>query len=98
MNMEGAEPEGDFDRLLEYLKESRGFDFTGYKRASLTRRIRKRMLALEVDDYSAYQQVLEVNAAEFVELFNTVLINVTGFLRDPEAWEYLSEEVIPRIL
>jgi two-component system CheB/CheR fusion protein len=48
--------------------------------------------------YSDYMDYLEVHPDEFVHLFNTILINVTGFFRDPLSWEYLAGEVIPRIL
>ena len=48
--------------------------------------------------YGSYTDYLEVHPDEFVLLFNTVLINVTTFFRDPSSWEYLSEEIIPRIL
>src|SRR5712692_2757129 len=96
MNTPEADPE--FEALIEYLKRSRGFDFTGYKRSSLMRRIRKRMQTSQLERYSDYQDYLEVHPDEFVPLFNTILINVTGFFRDPAAWEYLAEENIPRIL
>ena len=72
--------EGDLDALLTYLRDVRGFDFTGYKRPSLSRRITKRMQTVGADDYQRYLSVLEANPGEFVELFNTILINVTGFL------------------
>jgi two-component system CheB/CheR fusion protein len=84
--------------LLEYLRDSRGFDFTGYKRATLERRIRKRMGEVSVDDYEDYVDYLEANPREFAELFNTILINVTGFFRDPDAWEYLQAEVLPELV
>jgi two-component system CheB/CheR fusion protein len=87
-----------FERLLEYVREARGFDFTGYKRPSLTRRINKRMQAVGVDDYGAYQELLEAQPDEFPQLFDTILINVTGFLRDADAWSYLAGEVIPQIV
>jgi two-component system CheB/CheR fusion protein len=93
-----ARREGSLELLLEYLKGSRGFDFTGYKRASLERRIRKRMQAIGVDDYGDYVDHLEVHQDEFPELFDTILINVTGFFRDAQAWEYLSEEILPQLL
>jgi two-component system CheB/CheR fusion protein len=89
---------GDFDALLQYLFERRNFDFRGYKRASLTRRILKRMHAVGIDDYQRYIEVLEANPGEFAELFNTILINVTGLLRDKEAWDALAEVVIPAIV
>jgi two-component system, chemotaxis family, CheB/CheR fusion protein len=89
------EPSPEFEALLQYLKQSRGFDFTGYKRASVQRRIDKRMRAVGVPEYDEYVEYLEVHPHEFVELFNTILINVTGFYRDASAWQYLRDEVLP---
>ena len=86
------------DVLLAHLKRTRGVDFTGYKRTSLERRIRKRMDAVGVADYSAYLDYLEVHPDEFPALFDTILINVTGFFRDPTAWQFYAEEVVPRLL
>ena len=87
-----------FLRLLEFLKLTRGFDFSGYKVSSLMRRVRKRMQDMGATDYNAYIDYLEVRPDEFEPLFNTVLINVTSFFRDPPAWQYLAEHVLPRIL
>jgi two-component system CheB/CheR fusion protein len=96
--MATVESEAGMEALLQYLKDSRGFDFTGYKRASLGRRIERRMQQVGLDDYSSYASMLEANPGEFAELFDTILINVTDFLRDPEAWAYLASEVIPSII
>lgn len=90
--------EGDLDALLTYIHERRNFDFRGYKRGSLVRRIDKRMQSLGIDDYQRYTDVLEANPGEFAELFNTILINVTSFLRDREAWEALVGGVVPAIV
>jgi len=90
--------ESAFEDLLVYLKRNRGFDFTDYKRASLKRRICKRMAVVQIDDFEAYQDYLEVHPREFDFLFNTILINVTSFFRDEAAWDYLAEEIVPRIL
>jgi two-component system CheB/CheR fusion protein len=68
---------------MAYLKHARGFDFSGYKHASLERRIRKRMEAVGVAEYSDYLDYLEVHQDEFPALLDTILINVTGFFRDP---------------
>jgi two-component system, chemotaxis family, CheB/CheR fusion protein len=87
-----------FDELLAYLKRARGFDFTGYKRTSLERRIRKRMQEVGVDDYAQYRDHLEVQQVEFPALFDTILINVTAFFRDPPAWQFLAEEIVPELL
>src|SRR5215467_14429455 len=90
--------QSDLEVLLDYLKRNRGFDFTGYKRASLERRIGKRMQAITCTSYADYLDYLEVHPEEFGALFNTVLINVTSFFRDASTWEYLAETVIPDLL
>ena len=91
-------PEADIEGLLDYLKRTRGFDFTGYKRASLERRINKRMQMVGVASFSDYLDYLEVHPEEFAGLFNTILINVTSFFRDASSWEYIEETVIPEVL
>jgi two-component system, chemotaxis family, CheB/CheR fusion protein len=84
--------------LLDHLKRNRGFDFSGYKLASLERRIAKRMAAVEVDGYGDYLDLLQVNPDELAELFDTILINVTCFYRDKPAWDYVASEVVPAIV
>jgi two-component system CheB/CheR fusion protein len=90
--------EAPLDVLLNHLKRTRGFDFTGYKRSSLERRIAKRMGEVGTPDYIAYVDRLEVDPDEFAALFDTLLINVTGFYRDPQTWDYLAEEIVPKLL
>ena len=93
-------PESDpeFENLLEYLKRARGFDFTGYKRASVMRRVNKRMQERGIASYLDYIDYLEVHPREFASLFNTILINVTAFFRDTESWRHLAAEVLPDLL
>ena len=86
------------EQLLEYLRLQRGFDFTGYKRTTLQRRIQKRMGEVAMDNFDNYTDYLQVHPEEFDELFNTILINVTAFFRDSKAWRFLKEEIIPQIL
>ena len=88
----------DFENLLQYLRNNRGFDFTGYKRSTLMRRVTKQMQYLNIETFANYQDYLEVHPDEFKALFNTILINVTAFFRDPLAWEYLAKEIIPNII
>ena len=95
---ETAEDPKDLETLLEYLKESRGFDFTGYKRSSLSRRIRKRMESLGISEVTEYLDRLQVDPDEFTQLFNFILINVTSFFRDPQIWDFVNDEVVPQIL
>lgn len=56
------------------------------------------MSQVSIDDYAEYIDHLQVNAEEFTALCNTILINVTGFFRDPEAWELLREDLVPALL
>ncbi len=93
-----TEQSSDFVALLEYLRRARGFDFSGYKRTSLTRRLKVRMNAVGVQSSADYIDYLEVHPEEFSQLFNTILINVTAFFRDEESWEFLASTVIPLIL
>jgi len=93
-----AEEHDEFERLLDYLKRNRGFDFTGYKRASLVRRVSARLKAVQLESFGQYLDFLQVDPDEFTALFDTILINVTGFFRDPAAWEYLASDVVPGIL
>ena len=92
------EADPPFEALLQFLKRSRGFDFTGYKRASLERRFRRRMEAVGCESYGDYLDYLEVHPDEFELLFNTLLINVTDFFRDPAAWEVLQRDAVPLML
>src|SRR6202044_1088885 len=88
----------ELEHLLSYLKRCRGFDFTGYKRATLARRIGHRMQTVGVASYGAYIERLAAEPAEFAALFNTILINVTGFFRDPSAWDRLAMPAVQAML
>ncbi len=96
--MNNPELNSDFEALLNYLKLNRGFDFTGYKRPSLMRRVHIRMQLAQIETYSDYTDYLEVHPEEFSHLFNTILINVTSFFRDRLVWDYLEKEVVPQIV
>lgn len=84
--------------LLVFIRETRGFDLTGYKRSTLTRRFRRRMDEVEIATYAEYASLLAREPGEFTRLFDTLLINVTGFWRDPETWEALARDHVPHLL
>jgi two-component system, chemotaxis family, CheB/CheR fusion protein len=86
------------EAVLEHLRRARGFDFTGYKRSTLRRRVAKRMAEVGVARFADYLDHLEVHPEEFPHLLDSLLINVTGFFRDPPAWGYLVGQVIPQIV
>ncbi|MEO8089253.1 MAG: CheR family methyltransferase [Gemmatimonadales bacterium] len=95
---ESPEMVRDLETLLEYLKQSRGFDFTAYKRATLMRRVLVRMETVGMRSFADYLDYLQVDSNEFTRLFNTILINVTSFFRDSPAWEYVASDVVPRLI
>jgi two-component system CheB/CheR fusion protein len=96
--MAETDERADFERLLEFVRVERNFDFTRYKRSSLMRRTTKRMRELGIESYASYLDHLQANAEEFTRLFNTILINVTSFFRDEETWAYLRESIVPEVL
>ncbi|HTI34234.1 MAG TPA: protein-glutamate O-methyltransferase CheR, partial [Miltoncostaea sp.] len=90
--------DGDFEALLDFIRANRALDLTGYKRTTLARRFERRMQAVGATTYGEYLDRLEVDPEEFGHLFDTILINVTSFFRDEEAWERLTSEVLPAML
>ena len=88
----------NFDRLLDHLRQARGVDFAAYRHTSLMRRVAKRMQTLGVATYDGYLDYLQLHPDEFQPLFNTILINVTSFFRDPEVWAYIDTVILPKLL
>ena len=93
-----TEPDDGFEPLLHHIREARGFDFTAYKRPSLRRRVMRRLETLGIEDFDTYQDHLEVDSDEFQRLFDSVLINVTTFFREPASWDFLARRIVPDIL
>jgi two-component system, chemotaxis family, CheB/CheR fusion protein len=96
--MNPSEKNTEFQALIEFIRQNRGFDFTGYKNTGLMRRVEKRMQMVNLQRFSDYIDYLEVHPEEFALLFNTILINVTAFFRDFPAWEYLAQDLLPQIV
>jgi two-component system CheB/CheR fusion protein len=94
---------GAADRLpaiIALLRTQTTHDFTLYKRGTLQRRIERRMAlaAIDAGDMDRYLEMLRGDAAELNLLAKDLLINVTGFFRDPKVFEYLAEKVIPDLV
>jgi two-component system CheB/CheR fusion protein len=90
--------DGQLESLLEYLRQARGFDLGGYKRTTLKRRTGKRLQALGLGSFAEYQAYLEQHPEESDLYFDTLLINVSRFFRDPEAWDSLKSRVVPHLI
>jgi len=93
-------PEGEeiLQKILFQLKKASGVDFSFYKRSTLRRRILRRMVLSKLDNLESYLKFLQEKPGELEALYQDVLIKVTGFFRDPVAYEAMKKEVFPEIL
>jgi len=80
-----------FGDLLGFIERELDFESGFYNEAYLDRRINARMRRTDADDYRSYLRLLERDADEQAALLDSLSINVTGFFRNPEAWESLRE-------
>ena len=87
----------DLGKILTLLESSSGVNFKYYKPSTLKRRILRRMVICKMKDMKNYSKHLQENPAELQALYHDVLINVTGFFRDPETFETLKAKVFPEI-
>jgi two-component system CheB/CheR fusion protein len=93
-----AEPEAAaLGKILGHVRTKTGQDFTGYKRATVLRRLERRMQFTGTENLAAYLAVLRDHPAETSTLFNDFLISVTSFFRDPDAFDALEREVVPAL-
>jgi two-component system CheB/CheR fusion protein len=86
------------DAVCDTLRRQTGHDFASYKRNTLVRRISRRMDALQLESAAQYVQRLEQDPIEATRLFQEMLIGVTAFFRDPEAFDVLAQAVVPRLV
>src|SRR5882724_2869365 len=93
-------PDGDpqLKDILHLLRTANGVDFSDYKPATVKRRILRRMALHKVGELKRYVQFLQHHPAEVEALYEDILIKVTSFFRDPDAFEALKTEVFPSIL
>lgn len=98
MNERLEKTSGLLKRVLFIIQMHNGNDFSLYKKGTIYRRIENRMRACHIQDMDEYVRYLQRNAAEVEILFKTILINVTRFFRDSEAFDVLENEVLPDLL
>jgi two-component system CheB/CheR fusion protein len=84
-------------RICQILLKQVGHDFSGYKQRTFQRRVRRRMQVLQIEDVDRYVNRLNEDAEEVSHLFRDLLIGVTNFFRDPEAFGSLEQMVIPAL-
>jgi two-component system CheB/CheR fusion protein len=85
-------------KVLVPLRLSTGHDFAQYKASTIERRIQRRMLHHQLATLDDYAALLKRDPAEVQALFQELLINVTSFFRDPQAFALLKSEILPALL
>ena len=85
-------------KICSLIHQRTGHDFSRYKDGTLLRRIGRRLQVRHLDSVEDYLQLLEKDAAEAEGLLKDLLIGVTQFFRDPDAFQALAQEIIPRIV
>jgi two-component system CheB/CheR fusion protein len=86
------------NQILLQLRSSTGHDFSLYKKSTISRRIERRMAQQGIDDLAGYARFLKQTPSEAKSLFKDLLINVTSFFRDPEAFVALKARILPLLL
>lgn len=84
--------------IINYLNEKRGFDFSGCRSSMVERRIRKRLMATRSRDFYEYLHYLERRPDELDNLLDVLTINVSSFVRDTLAFEYIARMILPSIV
>jgi two-component system CheB/CheR fusion protein len=87
-----------FNEVLAILGARTKQDFNGYKKATVLRRIQRRMGLAQVTKLGEYAKALRHSPTEVSALADDLMIHVTGFFRDPEAWESLRKQVIDPLI
>ena len=89
--------ESALKKIFILLRAQTGHDFSHYKPNTINRRIERRMAVHQIETLTDYVRFMQQTPAEVLALFRDLLISVTSFFRDPEAFKALEEQVIPKV-
>ncbi len=84
-------------KIFVLLRAQTGHDFSQYKPSTVNRRVERRMAVHQIDGVESYVRFLQQTPTEVEALFRDLLIGVTNFFRDPEAFKVLEEQAIPKL-
>lgn len=91
------EHQNTMKKIFVLLRAQTGHDFSQYKPSTIHRRIERRMAVHQIETMDSYVKYLQQAPVEVQALFNDLLIGVTNFFRDPEAFAALETSVIPKL-
>ncbi|HRE29267.1 MAG TPA: CheR family methyltransferase, partial [Anaerolineales bacterium] len=94
----GAEPLAGMPLIIDRLRDAYGIDFNQYKPATISRRIDRRLALGDYTSLQAYVERVSTDPNELELLYKDLLIGVTRFFRDPEAYEILQTQIIPALV
>jgi two-component system CheB/CheR fusion protein len=97
LNDPSAKADNTLKKILVVLRNQTGHDFSQYKRNSIQRRIERRMSLHQITAIEEYLKYIQQSPEEAEILFQELLIGVTNFFRDPDAFKALEERVIPKL-
>ena len=89
--------ENVLQKIFVLVRAQTGHDFSQYKPSTLHRRIERRMAVHQIEAIDGYVKYLQQTPAEVEALFRDLMIGVTRFFRDPEAFQVLEQDIIPRL-
>ena len=92
-----AKSENALKKIFVLLRAQTGHDFSQYKLSTIQRRIERRMAVQQIDSMDGYVKFIQQTPEEVEALFRDMLIGVTNFFRDPDAFKTLEEQVIPKL-
>lgn len=96
--MLSAEEQVAFSQILRLLKQQTDLDFSWYKRPTLLRRMQRRLTINNCDNLTGYLRFIQRTPEETFVLYREFLIGVTHFFRDPEAWQILENDILPKLI
>ena len=91
------EPADGLEKIFLLLRSQTGHDFSQYKRSTMVRRVERRMAVHQIDGLEDYLRYMQLTRSEGDALFRELLIGVTSFFRDPEIFEEIQKQAIPRL-
>ena len=93
-----TETMSSLNHILLQIRNSTGHDFSLYKKSTIGRRIERRMALNHIENIAVYERFLKKNLNEIHRLFSDILINVTSFFRNAEAFVMLKQQILPSLL
>ncbi|HYE04687.1 MAG TPA: CheR family methyltransferase [Planctomycetota bacterium] len=96
--VDAAVPIPDIDQVIALIRGHTGVDFADYKKSTLVRRVQRRMAVHQAESITEYVELLRQSPDEIGVLFRELLIGVTRFFRDEEAFQVVREKILPQLL